>query len=196
MAPDTVVSPELSKLAPVPESEAAKGAAMGIHYTAYCKKSVAHVTPDALLKGVTAADLAAAAKKVGVSEEDITSALDRLRIENMKPPGFVVYRLHYRPRTMRQVDVECWESKDDLQAILDEELEELAGHPHFKPISAYLKQCVDVLEVSCAPGPAEAMGQVLAVEAARWLAGHFDGVIRTADEKWWRLGPDGGFLPL
>jgi hypothetical protein len=171
---------------------------MAIHYTVYCKKSVARVTAAELLKGVTDADLLTLAKKDGVAEEQVADALDRLRMENLKPPGFVVYRMHYRPTTMRQVDVECWESKDDIQAILDEELEELAaeGHPHFKPIRAHLKQCVDVLDVSCAPGPTEAMGRTLAAEAARWLAAHFDGIIRTADEKWWRLGTDGKLVPL
>lgn len=171
---------------------------MGIHYTVYCKQSVAHVGPKELLAGVTASDLGARAKKEGVTEEQLASALDVLRIENLKPPGFVVYRLFYRPAGLRQVDVECWESKEDVQAVLDEELEELAaeGHPHFKQIRAHLKQAVDVIDTSFAPAPGEAMGRVLAAEVARWLAGRFDGIIRTADEKWWRVGPQGEFLPL
>jgi hypothetical protein len=170
---------------------------MGAHYTVYCKKSVAHVTPQELLKGVTSADLPALAKQEGVPEGQVAAALDALRIENMKPPGFVVYRLFYRPGGLRQVDVECWESKDDVQAVLDEELKELAaeGHPHIKLIRAHLKQCVDVIDASTG-APAEAMARVLAREAARWLAGRFDGVVRTADEKWSRLGPRGEFVPL
>ena len=168
---------------------------MGLHYTVYCKK-VAHVTPAELLKGVAAADLPALAKKEGVSDDDVAAALDVLHIDNLKPPGFVVYRLFYRRPTMRQVDIECWESKDDLQAILDEELEELAAesHPHYKPIRAHLKQCVDVIDASA--GVNEPMARVLAREVARWLAGHFDGVIRMGGEKWWKLGPQGEFLPL
>jgi hypothetical protein len=170
---------------------------MGAHYTVYCKKSVARVTPDELLKGVTAADLPALTKKEGVPEEQVAAALDVLRIENMKPPGFVVYRLFYRPSGLRQVDVECWESKDDVQAVLDEELEELAaeGHPHFKLIRAHLKQCVDVIDTSVG-APNEAMARVLAREVARWLAGRFDGIVRTADEKWSRLDSQGEFVPL
>jgi hypothetical protein len=171
---------------------------MGIHYTVYCKQSVAHVTPKELLEGVTAADLPALAKKQDVPEEQVAAALDALRVENLKPPGFVVYRLVYRPAALRQVDVECWESKEDVQAVLDEELEELAaeGHPHFKQIRVHLKQCVDVIDASCGPTPGEGMARVLAAEVARWLAGRFDGIIRTADEQWWRLGPRGEFLPL
>ncbi|HEX5272851.1 MAG TPA: hypothetical protein VFW33_20275 [Gemmataceae bacterium] len=169
---------------------------MGIHYTVYCKK-VAHVSPAELLKGVTAADLPALAKKEGVPDDEIESALDVLHVENLKPPYFVVYRLCYRKSGMRQVDVECWEEKDDVQAVLDEELEELAAerHPHYKPIRDHLKRCVDVIDTSIG-NPNEAVARVLAREVARWLARHFDGIIRTADEKWWRLGPAGELVPL
>jgi hypothetical protein len=171
---------------------------MGIHYTVYCKKSVAHVSPEELLKGVTAVDLPALAKKGGVPDEEFAAALDALRIENMKPGGFVVYRLFFRPHGMRQVDIECWDRKDDVQAVIDEELEELAaeGHSHFKQIRAHLKQAVDVIDTSCGSAPGEVMARVLAAEVARWLAGRFDGIIRTADDKWWRLGPQGEFQPL
>jgi hypothetical protein len=170
---------------------------MGLHYTIYCQKSVARVTPAELLKGVTSADLAALAKKEGVTDEQLAAALDVLHVENLKPPGFVVYRLCYRPTGTRQVDVECWEEKTDVQAVLDEELEELAAekHPHFKQIRAHLKQCLDVIDASVR-APDEVLARVLAREVARWLAGHFDGIIRTADEKWWRLGPQGEFVPL
>jgi len=34
---------------------------MGVHYTIYCKKSLAQVSPNDLLKGVTATNLAARA---------------------------------------------------------------------------------------------------------------------------------------
>jgi hypothetical protein len=170
---------------------------MGIHYTVYCKK-LAHVSPADLLKGVTAADLPAAAKKAGVADDEVGAALDVMRVENLKPPGFVVYRLFYRAPALRQVDVECWESKEDVQAVIDEELEELAaeGHPHIKAIRLHLKQCVDVVESSCGLTAGEAMGRVLAAEVVRWFAGRFDGIIRTADEKWWRLGPQGEFQSL
>jgi hypothetical protein len=170
---------------------------MGIHYTVYCKKSVARVTPADLLKGVSAADLPALAKKEGAPDDEIEAALDVLHIDNLKPPGFVVYRLCHRKGGMRQVDIECWEDKADVQAVLDEELEELAAehHPHYKPIRAHLKQCVDVIDTSIG-NPNEPVARALAREVARWLAGGFDGIIRTADEKWWRLGPEGEFVPL
>jgi hypothetical protein len=169
---------------------------MGIHYTVYCKKA-AHVTPAELLKGVTAADLPALAKKEGVSDDEIEAALDVLHIDNLKPPGFVVYRLCYRKSGMRQVDIECWEDKDDVQAVLDEELEELVAehHPHSKPIRTHLKQCVDVIDTSIG-NPNEPIARVLARQTACWLAGHFDGIIRTADEKWWRLDAAGELVPL
>jgi hypothetical protein len=170
---------------------------MGIHYTVYCKKSVAHVTPQELLKGITTADLPVLARKEGVTEEQMAAALDVLHVENFKPPQFVVYRLFYGPSGVRPVDVECWESKDDVQAVLDEELEELAadGHPHYKAIRAHLKQCVDVIDASIG-SPKEPLARVLAAEIARWLAGHFDGIVRTAEDKWWRLDPHREFVPL
>src|SRR5262245_11431071 len=123
---------------------------MGIHYTVYCKKSVAHVTASELLKGVSLADLPALAKQEGVPDEEIAAAMDVLHAENLKPPGFVFYRLCYRKSGLRQVDIECWEDKADVQAVLDEELEELAAerHPHYKPIRGHLKQCVDVIDTS------------------------------------------------
>jgi hypothetical protein len=171
---------------------------MGIRYTAYCKKSVAHITPAELLAGVERADLHTIAEGNDVPEEAILSALDQLRIENVDPSGFRFYRLSYRPEGRRQIDVERWVTEDVVRGVVAEVLEDLEpdGHPAFARIRTHLLETVDIVDASFGSSPGEAMAVVLASEVTRWLAEQFDGIIRAADNSWWQLGKYHEYQPL
>src|SRR5579872_7560386 len=98
---------------------------MAIRYTVYCKRSVKEVTPRQLLAGTQIADLHTIAENDNVPEETIVSALRLLRIENVDPVGFRFFRLYYRPEGKRQIDIERWQTLDEVQAVVVEVLEDL-----------------------------------------------------------------------
>ncbi len=163
---------------------------MAIRYTVYCKRSVAGVAPEQLLAGVRSADLHTIAENDEISDDAIIDALDQLRIENVDPSGFRCYRLCYRPTGKRQVDVERWQTADEVRGVATEVLEGLEeeGHPALEHIRTHLQQTVDIVDASFGSSPGEQMAPVLASEVTRWLAEKFDGIIRAADGTWWELG--------
>src|SRR5262245_45327199 len=104
---------------------------MAVRYTVYCKGSVAGVTPEQLLAGTRAADLHTIAENDDVPEEVIVDALGHLRIENVDPGSFRFYRLCYRPVGTRQIDVERWQTPEEVRGVVAEVVEALKdeGHP-------------------------------------------------------------------
>ena len=171
---------------------------MAAHYTVYCRQSVADVTAPELLEGVQIADLYTIAEFDDVPDEVIESALDQLRIENIDSNGFRFYRLCYRPADRRQIDVERWQTPEEVRGVVAEVLENLEAekHPLLDRISTHLKDTVDIVDASFGSSEEEMMAPILASEVARWLAEKFDGLIRAADDSWWQLGDHGEYQPL
>jgi hypothetical protein len=168
---------------------------MAARYTVYCKHSIAQVTPEQLLAGVRQADLHTIAEEE-VPKDQILSALRQLRIENVDASGFRFYRLCYRPAGKRQIDVDRWQTAEEVRGVIAEVLDGLKGHPALPRIRAHLEQTVDVASASFGSSPGEEMAPVLASEVTRWLAEKFDGIIRAADNSWWELGRHHEFQPL
>jgi len=163
---------------------------MAARYTVYCKRRVAGVTPEQLLAGTRVADLHTIAENDDVPEEVIVEALQQLRIENVDPTGFRFYRLGYRPPGKRQIDVERWQTPEEVRGVAAEVLEglEVKAQPTLTRIRAHLEQTVDIVDASFGSSPEEPMAPVLASEVTRWLAEQFGGIIRAADDSWWELG--------
>lgn len=159
-------------------------------YTVFCKRSVAAIKPEQLLAGILEADLQTVAEGDGIPDEVIVEALGQLRMENAEPNGFRCYRLSYRPAGSRQIDIERWQTPQEIAVVTAEVLEavENEGHPAAARIRVHLGQTVDIVDASFGFSPGEQMAPVLASEAMRWLAEKFDGIIR-ADDAWWELGP-------
>ena len=127
----------------------------------------------------------------------IEEALNHLRIENLQPPGFIFYRLHYRPGDVRQIDVERWRKPEEVAGEIEEVLENLAP----KALSStrarnYLPDCVDTVSASYGSMPGEAMAPILASEVCRWLAEQFGGIIRDPCGDWYELGEWPDLKPL
>ena len=91
---------------------------MAASYTAYLMRSCADLAPQELLAGTREADLHTIAEDDISDDAIILDALKQLRIENVKPPGFVFYRLSYRPEGLRQIDVERWPTLDATQGAI------------------------------------------------------------------------------
>ncbi len=164
---------------------------MAIRYTVYCKRPVADVTPEQLLAGMQVADLHTIAENDDIPDDVIVDALGQLQIENVDQNGFRFYRLCYRPAGRRQIDVERWQTLDEVRGVVAEVLEGLEGDGHaaLERIRTHLRQTVDIVDASFGSSPGEEIAPVLASEVARWLAEKFDGIIRAADATWWELGP-------
>jgi hypothetical protein len=171
---------------------------MPIRYTVFCKRSAAAVTPEQLLAGTRVADLHTIAEFDDIPEEVIVDALEQLRIENVDPSGFRFYRLSYRPAGVRQIDMERWQTPEEVSTIVAEVLENLKvnGRPALERIRGHLQQTVDIIDASFGAMPGERMAPVLASEAMRWLAEKFDGIIRDANGAWWELGRHHEYKPL
>lgn len=163
---------------------------MSARYTVYCKISVAAVTPEKLLDGICCADLHTIAEGNDIAEKTIVDALGQLRIEDVDPGGFRFYRLCYRPEGKRQIDVERWQTPEEVKCDLDEVLEELEhdSHPALERIRNHLRSTIDIVDASFGYSRGQEMAPVLASEITRWLAEMFDGIIRAADDTWWELG--------
>jgi hypothetical protein len=171
---------------------------MAVRYTVYCRRSVAGVTPERLLAGTREADLHTIAENDDIPDDVIVDALGQLRIENVDPQGFRFYRLCYRPDGVRQIDVERWQTAEEVRGVAAEVLEDLQaeGHPALDRIRAHLGRTVDIVDASFGSAPGERMAPVLASEVTRWLAEKFGGIIRAADGSWWELGRHGEYQPL
>lgn len=171
---------------------------MAIRYTAYCRQSVAAITPQQLLAGIREADLHTIAENDDIPDDVILDALKQLRIENVDQEGFRFYRLSYRPNGMRQINVERWQTQDEVRAVVAEVLEQLeeVRHSALDRIRAHLGQTADIVSASFGSAPGERMAPVLASEVTRWLAQKFVGLIRAADGSWWELGRHGEYQPL
>jgi hypothetical protein len=162
---------------------------MAQRHTVYLKRSAAKITPKKLLAGIQEVDLAMIAEVCDVPDELIDEALANLRIENLKPPSFVFYRLHYRPGEVRQVDIDRWQTRDEAAGVIAEEIENLdPPKASFKKVRQFLQECVDSVSTSYGSMPGEAMAPILASEVCRWLAEQLGGIIRDPSDDWYELG--------
>src|SRR5262249_47319693 len=174
------------------------GARMAQRHTVYLKRSAARVTPERLLAGIQEVDLGLIAEVCDVPDERVEEALEHLRIENLQPPGFVFYRLYYRPGQVRQVDVQRWRSRVEIRGVIEEVIENLDPKAAVsKKVRRYLKSCVDTVSASYGSSmPGEAMAPILASEVCRWLAEKSGGIIHDPCGDWYELGEWPDLKPL
>jgi hypothetical protein len=127
------------------------------------------------------------------------AAVSNLAITDVEPERpFTFYQLIHRPGEVRQIDVERWPSRDEVEVDLAELLEDLeaGAEPLLPRIRPHLEGVVDVVSASFGSAPGEVMAPILASEVARRLAEHFDGIIRAADDGWWQLGAVGEYVRM
>lgn len=166
---------------------------MAQRHTVYLKQSVATVTPEELLDSVRQIDLAMLAESCGVPDDLIDEALQHLRVEKVKPRGFVFWRLVYRPGDVRQVDIDRFsnaEAAAEKLEFLDPDL------PCADAVRRHLAECVESVSASYGSMPGEAMAPVLGSEVCRWLAEKFGGIIEDPSGDWYELGEGIDLKPL
>ncbi len=161
---------------------------MAQRHTVYLKQSVVAITSEELLAGIQEVELELIGEVCNVPVERIDEALAHLRIENMEPPGFIFYRLYYRPGPVRQIDIERWRTPNEVAGEIAETLENLdPNEQSTAKVEQYLRDCVDTVSASYGSMPGEAMAPILASEVCRWLAEQLGGIIRGPDGDWYEL---------
>ncbi len=163
------------------------------------RKPTTGVTARSLLVTLEATDLYIAAEACGLDDEDaaVGAILPYLRVEEIGDNRGQVFRVHYRPGDLRQVDVHLWTDPEVVVEELDEAgewLEEL-GEKTRKEVLQRLKGVVAVVAVEIGWTQVESvdMGVVLASEVANHYAREADGVLRDWDDAWWVVTRGGRF---
>jgi hypothetical protein len=170
---------------------------MGLRHTVFLKHSAAKVTPEQLLAAIQGANLARTAEKWGVPPAMIDEALQNLRIESLRPPGFLFYRLSYHPTQVRHIDVERWRKPIDVTGEVAEILDNLdPENPDSEIIKQHLEKCVDSVSAFYDGMPGEAMAPILASAVCRWLAEKFGGIVRNPLDDWYEPGKWRDVKPL
>jgi len=166
---------------------------MGVRFTTYCRRSLAHVEPEQLLHALESGDLHTLAEGYDLEDDVIEPALEQLRIEKVDATGFRRWRLCYRPAGHRQVDID--RQTTEVQEAIAEEMQALEDEDHLKmaQIIAHLWQTTDTVDASFGTMESERMALVLASEVARWFAQEFDGIVKDCNGKWWRWNEDGQY---
>src|SRR5262249_15711605 len=98
---------------------------MAQRHTVYLNRSAERIPAGQLLAGIRAVEWDLVAEACGVPMERISEADENLRIENVKPPRFLWYKLHYRAGKQRPVDIERWETPDVAAGVIGEVMDNL-----------------------------------------------------------------------
>lgn len=159
---------------------------MAQRHAVYLKRSAEGITPEQILASIRDVEWDLVAEACGVPRARISEADENLRIENVKPPGFLWYNLYYRPGEQRPVDIERWRTPDQAAGVIEEVIENLnpdaATH---KKVRRYLRGCVDTVAASYGSNlPGEAMAPILASQVCLWLAQQLGGLIRDPCGDW------------
>jgi hypothetical protein len=159
---------------------------MAQRHTVYLKRSAESVTPEQILSSIRDVEWDLVAEACGVSMARISEADENLRIENVEPPGFVWYKLYYRPGDQRPVDIERWRTPDETAGVIEEVIADLDPKARRSAkVRRFLKGCVDTVSASYGSARGEEMAPVLGSQVCLWLAQQFDGIIRDPGGDWY-----------
>ncbi len=171
---------------------------MAQRHTVYLKRSAEAITPEQLLTAIRAVEWDLVAEACGVPMERISEADENLRIENFKPPGFIWYKLYYRPGGQRPVDIERWQTPDVAAGVIAEVIDNLdLEAATYGKVQRYLAECVDTVSGSYGSNlPGETMAPIFASQVCLWLAQQLDGIIRDPCGDWYEPTDGLDFKPL
>lgn len=161
---------------------------MPLRHTVYCKRSVAAVTPEELLKHLEILDFLTLGEDYDISEEAVKAARP-LQIKNNHPGLFCLYHLSYGKPDKRPIEIERWETEDQRRGAVEETIDNLTieDMARVKKISDFMRESVDSVSVSFGVDPPAAM---FAWEVVRYFASEFDGIIKADDGEWLTIGGD------
>src|SRR5437899_802346 len=97
---------------------------MPLRHKVYCKRNLAAVTPERLLKHLETLDFLTPGEDYGMSVETVEVARP-LRIENFLPGLFRPYHLRYGEMKTRPIEIDRWKTEDRDRAVVDETIDNL-----------------------------------------------------------------------
>jgi hypothetical protein len=171
---------------------------MSAEISVYCQKTIAHITPEMILAGISTVDFYTDANAYGIEDLSfVEAALIHLKVTTQQP-GFQQYTLHYRPSGSRQVEIRRRKSADEVIRDRTETLEQLTLK---SPLLAHrlrepLNQTIDIVQFSLTSEQLEDMAIVLSYEVAHWFAKIGGGYLRDDRGEWWTIDEDGCFTLL
>ena len=161
---------------------------MPLRHKVYCKRSVAAVTPEILLKHLEILDWLTLGEDYGISEEAVKAARP-LGIKNHHPGQFRLYHLSYGESGKRPIEIDRWEMEDPHRGGVDETIDNLTiqDKARVNKISDVLRKSVDILSITFGIDPPAAM---FAWEVVRYFASDFDGIVKADGGEWLTIGDD------
>ena len=169
---------------------------MSIWVRAFCRKSVAAATPEAMRDGVAMRWRPMIFLLSPDAEEEPDEVLARLRIEDHADgEGFRHFHLFYRAGGDRYIRAERWSGEAARQEV-EECREDLGDREELEAeaVTALLDDCLEVVGFELKMSDAKAMGMPVAVSAAVWLAEIGDGIVHAEGYGW--LLPQGNAAVL
>jgi hypothetical protein len=164
--------------------------AMSIWVRAFCRKSVAKATPEAMRDGI-AQRWASMIFLISTEDDDEPDAvLDRLRIEDHSGGEFRLCHLLYRESSAHFLRAERWTGPASRLEV-EESLEELRDReePAVETVLTILAETVETVGFELSLRDAKRMGFPLAIAAAVWLAEIGNGIAHAEGYGW--LLPEG-----
>jgi hypothetical protein len=161
---------------------------MAQRHTVYLRQSAADITPEQVLAAIRDVEWDLVAQVCKVPRERISEADENLRIENVgPPPGFMRYQVHYRSGDQRPVEIERWQTAEDIAGVIEEVIDNLdPAAASSDKVRQHLEGCVDTVSASYGPNlPGEAMAPILASQVCLWLAQQLGGIIRDPSGDWY-----------
>ena len=164
---------------------------MAAWFTAYCTRSVRHVTAADLTAALGAVDFYTVAEGFGIEDEAaVERAVGALRVQPAAGDLGEWFEVRYRPAKYRPLVVYLWADRGRVRQELTESQEEhLAGRKGrgVAQVRAALTAVVEVAALELGLGQLEDMGLVIAGQLAEYLAGVGAGLIRDTGEEWWAV---------
>jgi hypothetical protein len=159
---------------------------MAQRHTVYLKRFAEGVTPAQILASIRDVEWDLVAQACGVPMGRISEADENLRVENVRPPGFVWYKLHYRPGNQRPVDIERWRTPDEAAGVIEEVIDDLDSKGRwYARVRAFLEGCTDTVSASYGSARGEEMAPILGSQVCLSLAQQFEGLIRDPRGDWY-----------
>jgi hypothetical protein len=160
---------------------------MPLRHKVFCKRSVAAVTPEMILKHLGVLDFLTLGEDYGISVDAVKAARP-LRIENIDSSQFRLYHLRYGVPGTRPIEIDRW-TGDQHCAGIAETIDNLTNKDMTRAakIIDCLRASVERVSMSFGVDPPAAM---YAWEVARYFASEFDGIVKPDDGQWLTIGED------
>lgn len=150
---------------------------MPARITVYTQEPIVSLTAEAIKKGISPADWWTLGEDVGLDVDEVNVFMDNLAWSDGTP-------LEFRAdRERRPVQFRLLSDAEEVSAYLAELLENGDGSIP-AAVREHLSQVSSIVDIELGWQQLKSMYEVIAFEAAYWLAETYKGLIRSAGDLW------------